>query len=87
METDDLIIDKETLAQIHAEQMSGILEAYSSMREELSQRYSPEFVEQHPEVAASLTVAMELKSLAYLMGEYIEDHKSGLIADAHYLNV
>ena len=85
METEDLKIDVQMREQLYSEQLPEILEAYELMKSELSEKYSPEFVENHPEVAASLTVALELKHLIYNIGEQCEKQTSGIVSTLHYL--
>lgn len=85
MGTEDLIIDSIMRDQIYEDQIPYIVSAYEEMEKALSERYSPEFVKDHPEVAASLTVALELRSLAFTMGEQLENHRSGLVDTLHHL--
>lgn len=85
METEDLKIDDQMREQLYSEQLPEVLEAYELMKDELSKRYSPKFVENHPEVAASLTVALELKHLIYNIGEQIENQTSGIVETCHHL--
>lgn len=85
METEDLKIDDQMLEQLYTEQIPEILEAYELMKDELSRKYSLEFVENHPEVVASLTIALELKHLIYNIGEQREKQTSGIISTLHSL--
>lgn len=86
METEDLKIDDQILDQLYQEQLPEVLEAYDLVKTELSKRYSAEFVEKHPEVAASLTVALELKHLIYNIGEQQEKQTFGIISTLHFLH-
>lgn len=85
METEDLKIDDQMREQLYSEQLPEVLEAYELIKGKLSEKYSPEFVENHPEVAASLTVALELKHLIYNIGEQIENQTSGIVKTFHHL--
>ena len=85
METEDLKIDDQMREQLYSEQLPEVLEAYELVKAELSEKYSPEFVKDHPEVAASLTVALELKHLIYNIGEQIENQTSGIVETCHHL--
>lgn len=85
METEDLKIEDQMRDQLYSEQLPEVLEAYELVKAEISEKYSPEFVKDHPEVAASLTVALELKHLIYNIGEQREKQTSGIISTLHYL--
>lgn len=74
MKTEDLIIDSCMRNQICEEQIPYILDSYSKMRDALSDKYSPDFVENHPEVVANLTAALETKMLGFVLGEFYEKH-------------
>lgn len=85
METEDLKMDSQVYKQLFSEQLPEILDAYEQIRQELANRYSTEFVENHPEVASDLTVALELKRLVFGLGEQLEKQTSGLVGSLHYL--
>ena len=85
METEDLKIDDQMRDQLYREQLPEVLSTYELMKDELSRKYSSEFVENHPEVAASLTVALELKHLIYNIGEQSEKQTSCIISSLHFL--
>lgn len=85
METEDLKIDDQMREQLYSEQLPEVLEAYELIKGKLSEKYSPEFVLNHPEVAASLTVALELKHLIYNIGEQIEIQTSGIVKTFHHV--
>ena len=85
METEDLKIDDQIRGQLYEEQLPEIFGAYDLIKDELSKRYSSEFVEKHPEVAASLTIALELKHLIYNIGEQQQKQTSGIVSTLHYL--
>lgn len=85
METEDLIITDEMREQLCSEQIPEIVGSYELMKRALEKKYSSEFVESHPEVAASLTVALEMKQLAFLIGESIEKQTDGIVGTCHYL--
>ena len=40
------------------------------MRDALSDKYSPDFVENHPEVVANLTAALETKMLGFAICDF-----------------
>lgn len=56
--------------QICDEQIPYILDSYSKMRDALSDKYSPDFVENHPEVVANLTAALETKMLGFAICDF-----------------
>ena len=85
METEDLKIDDQMRDQLYSEQLPEVLEAYELMKDELSKKFSVEFVENLPEVVASLTVTLELKHLIYNIGEQREKQTSCIISSLHYL--
>lgn len=85
METEDLKIDDQMRDQLYREQLPEVLSTYELMKDELSRKYSSEFVENHPEVVASLTVALELKHLIYNIGEQSEKQTSCIISSLHFL--
>ncbi|MBR1956595.1 MAG: hypothetical protein IKA13_04685 [Bacteroidales bacterium] len=85
METEKLIIDSLMRDQICEEQIPYILDSYSKMKDALSDRYSSDFVENHPEVVANLTVALETKMLGFVIGELLENQTSGIIENQHHL--
>lgn len=85
METEDLKIDDQMRDQLYSEQLPEVLKAYDLVKAELTEMYSQEFVENHPEVVASLTVALELKHLIYNIGEQREKQTSCIISSLHYL--
>lgn len=85
METEDLKIDNQMRDQLYREQLPEVLSTYELMKDELSRKYSSEFVENHPDVVASLTVALELKHLIYNIGEQSEKQTSCIISSLHFL--
>lgn len=72
MKPEHLIINSRMRKQICDEQIPYILDSYSKMRDALSDKYSPDFVENHPEVVANLTAALETKMLGFAIGEFFE---------------
>lgn len=84
IETEDLKIEPEILEQLYIEQTPAVMRSYSYMRSKLIEEYSLEFVEDHPEVAASLAIALELKVLSFALSGALDEQTSRLVENFLY---